>query len=378
MSGPLAGVVVVDLTTIVMGPYASQMLADLGARVTKVEAPGGDAMRHVGPKRHPGMGPNFLQLNRGKRSEQLDLKTPAGLSRMMELLAVADVFLHSLRPHTLAGLGLDYERVRAVNPRIIHCGCFGYGQGGPYAARPAYDDLIQGACGIPDLVRRAGGGEPRYTPLNLADRTVGLYTAMAINAALYERERSGEGQSVEVPMFETMSQFVLGDHLWGMTHEPPLAGTGYVRLLSPQRRPFRTLDGHVCVLIYSDRQWRSFAQLVGDPGLLERDERFADAEARTVHVDHVQGFVARHLVADTTARWLERLEAADIPVTPMNSLEALLDDPHLAATGFFARVEHPTEGTLRLPRVPARFSRTPAADPGPAPRLGEHDAWRET
>lgn len=373
MSGPLAGVRVVDLTTIVMGPYASQMLADLGAEVTKVEAPGGDAMRHVGPKRNPGMGPNFLQLNRGKRSEQLDLKTPEGLARMLELLARADVFLHSLRPHTLAGLGLDYDRIRVAHPRLIHCGCFGYGQDGPYAERPAYDDLIQGACGIPDLVRRAGGGEPRYTPLNLADRTVGLYTAMAINAALYERERSGQGQAVEVPMFETMTQFVLGDHLWGMTHEPPLAGTGYVRLLSPQRRPFRTLDGHVCVLIYSDRQWRSFARLVDDPHLLDRDERFADAESRTVHVDHVQGYVARHLATDTSAAWLARLQAADIPATPMNTLESLLEDPHLQASGFFARQRHPTEGMLRMPRVPARFSRTPAPEPGAAPRLGEHD-----
>lgn len=376
MSGPLAGVRVVDLTTIVMGPYASQMLADLGAEVTKVEAPGGDAMRHVGPKRNPGMGPNFLQLNRGKRSEQLDLKTPEGLARMLELLARADVFLHSLRPHTLAGLGLDYDRIRVAHPRLIHCGCFGYGQDGPYAERPAYDDLIQGACGIPDLVRRAGGGEPRYTPLNLADRTVGLYTAMAINAALYERERSGRGQAVEVPMFETMTQFVLGDHLWGMTHEPPLAGTGYVRLLSPQRRPFRTLDGHVCVLIYSDRQWRSFAQLVDDPDLLDRDERFADAESRTVHVDHVQGYVARHLATDTSAAWLARLQAADIPATPMNTLESLLEDPHLQASGFFARQRHPTEGMLRMPRVPARFSRTPAPEPGTAPRLGEHDTGR--
>jgi crotonobetainyl-CoA:carnitine CoA-transferase CaiB-like acyl-CoA transferase len=377
MSGPLAGVEVVDLTTIVMGPYASQMLADLGARVTKVEAPGGDAMRYVGPKRSAGMGPNFLQLNRGKRSEELDLKSASGLSRMHELLARADVFLHSLRPHTLAGLGLDYARVRSVNPRIIHCGCFGYGQGGPYEAQPAYDDLIQGACGIPDLARRAGGGEPRYAPLNLADRTVGLYAAMAINAALFERERSGQGQAVEVPMFETMAQFVLGDHLWGMTHRPPLDGTGYVRLLSAQRRPFRTRDGYLCVLIYSDRQWRSFTELVGDPGLMRRDVRFADAEARTVHVDHVQGFVARHLAEGTTAEWLERLRAADIPVTPMNTLDALLEDPHLAATGFFVRVEHPSEGTLCMPRVPARFSRTPAAQPGHAPLLGEHNVDRE-
>ena len=372
MSGPLAGVKVVDFTTIVMGPFASQMLGDLGAEVVKVEALEGDAMRHVGPKKHAGMGPNFLHLNRGKRSLAIDLKEPRGLAVMHRLLAGADVFLYSLRPQTIARLGLSWARVSALNPRIIHAGCFGYGQDGPDAGKPAYDDLIQGACGIPALVRRATGDEPRYPPLNLADRSVGLYAALAINAALFERERSGLGQELQVPMFETLTQFVLGDHLWGHTHVPPIADTGYVRLLSPERRPFCTLDGHVCVLIYSDRQWRSFLALVGEAGRIDDDPRFRDADARTRHVDEVQGFVARHMATRTTEAWLRALEQADIPVTRMNSLEELVADPHHAATGFFQEVDHPSEGRLRMMRVPAAFGRTPAVPDRLAPRLGEH------
>ncbi|MCE2945485.1 MAG: CaiB/BaiF CoA transferase family protein [bacterium] len=374
MSGPLAGVKVVDFTTIVMGPYASQMLGDLGADVVKVEALEGDAMRHVGPKRNAGMGPNFLHLNRSKRSIALDLKQPRGLDVMRRLLAGADVFLYSLRPQTVARLGLSYAQVSAFNPSIIHAGCFGYGQRGPRAARPAYDDLIQGACALPSLSQRATGAEPRYPPLNLADRSVGLYAALAINAALFERAKSGLGQELHIPMFETLTQFVLGDHMWGYTHVPPTAGTGYVRLVSPERRPFRTLDGHVCVLIYSDRQWRSFLALIGEPGRFTDDPRFCDADARTRHVDEVQGFVAAHMATRTTDEWIAALERADIPVTRMNSLEDLLDDPHHAATGFFEDVDHPSEGRLRMMRVPAEFGRTPAVPARLAPRLGEHGA----
>jgi len=374
VSGPLAGVKVVDFTTIVMGPYASQMLGDLGADVVKVEALGGDAMRHVGPKKNAGMGPNFLHLNRSKRSLALDLKQPRGIAVMRRLLAGADVFIHSLRPRTIARLGLSHADIAAFNPSIIHAGCFGYGQRGPDAGKPAYDDLIQGACGVPDLARRASGAEPRYPPLNLADRSIGLYAAMAINAALFERARSGLGQELQIPMFETLTQFVLGDHMWGHTHVPPIDGTGYVRLVSPERRPFRTLDGHVCVLIYSDRQWRSFLALIGEPARFTDDPRFGDADARTRHVDEVQGFVAAHMARRTTAEWLAALEAADIPVTRMNTLEDLMADPHHAATGFFEDVEHPSEGRLRMMRVPAEFGRTPAVPTRLAPRLGEHGA----
>ena len=374
MSGPLAGIKVVDFTTIVMGPFASQMLGDLGADVVKVESLDGDAMRHVGPKRNAGMGPNFLHLNRSKRSLALDLKQPRGLAVMHRLLAGADVFIYSLRPHTIARLGLSYAEVSAYNPSIIHAGCFGYSQRGPNADRPAYDDLIQGACGLPDLARRATGAEPRYPPLNLADRSVGLYAALAINAALVERATSGLGQQLQIPMFETLTQFVLGDHMWVHTHVPPTDGTGYVRLVSPERRPFRTLDGYVCVLIYSDRQWRSFLTLIGEPARFTDDPRFGDPDARTRHVDEVQGFVAAQMATRTTGEWLSALEGADIPVTRMNSLEDLLADPHHAATGFFQEVDHPSEGRLQMMRVPAEFGRTPAVPERLAPRLGEHGA----
>jgi crotonobetainyl-CoA:carnitine CoA-transferase CaiB-like acyl-CoA transferase len=372
MSGPLAGVCIVELTQIVMGPFATQLLAELGADIVKVEAPEGDAMRYVGPKKSPDMGPNFLHLNRGKRSVVLDLRQPAGREAMLAIVARSDVFLHSLRPQSIARLGLDYETAARVNPRIIHVGCFGYGQDGPYAARPAYDDLIQGAAGIGSLYARATGGEPRYAPVNLADRAVGVHTAMAICAALYERERSGVGQAVEVPMFETLVQFVLGDHLWGCTHVPPTGETGYVRLLTPERRPFRTRDGYLCVLIYSDKQWRSFFEAIGRTDLWRDDARFRDNDSRTVHVDAVYSYLAAVLREKTSAEWLEILERADIPVAPLNTVDELLDDPHLAAVGLFETVEHPTEGPVRRMRAPSAWSRTRPRRTADTPRLGEH------
>lgn len=371
MSGPLQGLRVVDLTTVLMGPFATQLLGDMGADIIKVEPPGGDIVRGIGPARHRSMGGMFLTANRNKRSVVVDLKKDEGRDVVLRLARDADVFIHNIRPQAMARLRLGYEDVQAVNPRIVYVGAFGFGQEGPYAEKAAYDDLIQGAVGIPALVAATGGKEPRYVPSAMADRIVGLSTVNAVLGALLYRGRTGVGQSVEVPMFETMAHFVLGDHLQGQTFVPPLGPAGYPRLLSEHRRPFPTLDGHVCVLVYSDEQWRRFFELVGEPALAA-EPRFKDIEGRTEHIDELYARVAAAMARRATAEWLEVLEQQDIPAMPMHDMESLMADPHLRAVGFFEEVQHPSEGTLRSLRSPTRWSDSAPASPRPAPRLGEH------
>jgi crotonobetainyl-CoA:carnitine CoA-transferase CaiB-like acyl-CoA transferase len=379
-SGPLAGVRILDLTTVIMGPFATQILAGLGADVTKVEPPEGDNMRHVGPMRHAAMGHIFLQANQGKRSIVLDLKRSDALEVVHRLAERSDVLISNVRPQALQRLGLDDASVRARNPRIIHVSCCGFDQEGPYAARPAYDDLIQGATGLPWLMQQAGAGAPSYAPMTLADRVTGLHAVYAVTAALYARQLSGVGQSVVVPMFEAMTQFVLGDHLAGLAFDPPAGPPGYARLLTPHRRPYRTRDGYLCVLVYNDKQWKNFFAAIGDPGRPERDPRFATHSSRSEHVDGVYEELGRILRERTTAEWQILLDAADVPNMPMNSPADLLENPHHAATGFIRTAEHPTEGSLRLPRQPTRWSATPLNDDaGPAPALGQQtrDVLRE-
>ncbi|MCC7275304.1 MAG: CoA transferase [Alphaproteobacteria bacterium] len=370
MTGPIDGVRIIDLTAVVMGPYASAILGDLGADVVKVEAAEGDATRSIGPGRHPGMSSNFLQFNRSKRSIVLDLKAAAGREAVLRLVRTADVVMYNLRPHTMAKLGLAYEDVAAANPRIVYCGLYGFGSGGRYGRKAAYDDLIQGAVGLPSLAALAGQ-EPRYEPIIVADQTASLTAVYSILAALYQRERSGRGQAIEVPMFETLAQFALSAHLYGRTFEPPLGPMGYPRLLSADRRPYRTSDGYVCAMIYSDKHWRSFLGLVGRPELFATDP-YRSLAARTAGIDVVYRFVAETMAARTTAYWLEELERADIPVMPLHTLESVVDDPHLGDVGFFQLVEHPSEGTIRTMAPPTRWSLTPPRPDRPAPRLGQH------
>ncbi len=374
MPGPLAGIRVLDLTTVLVGPYCTQLLAELGAEVTKVEAPEGDMVRLIGPEKHPGMGSMFLTINRGKRSIALDLKAQRGREVLLRLAKRADVLVTNVRPAAMARLGLDPEAVRAANPRLVYAAITGYGQHGPHAPRPAYDDLMQGAALLASLSARATGGEPRYAPHAVADRVTGLMMANAINAALVWRERHGAGQLVEVPMFETMLSFVLGDHLGGKVYETPLDGGGYQRHLSPDRRPYRTKDGHVCTMIYNDRQWRAFCKAVGWPDLVATDPRFANHGTRTRHIDAILAMLSELFLTRTTAEWMAILEAADLPVTPVHTLESIFEDPHVVATGFFEPEDHPTEGRLRRMAVPMRFSAAGEAERLPAPRLGEHGA----
>ncbi len=372
MAGPLNGVKIVDLSSVLMAPYATQLLGDMGADVIKVEIPSGDPIRGIGPCRNPSMGAIFLNVNRSKRSIVLDLKSASGREVLLDLVRSADVFVYNLRPQVMARLGLTYEAVSAVNPRIIYVGMFGYGQSGPYAAKPAYDDLIQGAVAIPWLTHVQAGVEPVYVPTAIIDRGVALSAVGLINAALYYQQRTGEGQKIDVPMFETMASFVLGDHLAGHAFEPPIGPPGYPRMLVSDRRPYPTSDGFICVMVYSDRQWRSFFKALGREAAFDQDVRLKDIATRTKHIGDIYRELAALLRTRTTAEWLELLDAADVPATPLHSLESLLEDPHLRATGLFSFVNHPSEGTLRQLNVPSEWSVTSVEPTRHAPLLGEH------
>jgi crotonobetainyl-CoA:carnitine CoA-transferase CaiB-like acyl-CoA transferase len=371
--GPLQGIKVLDMTTVLMGPYATQMLGDYGADVIKVESLEGDVTRLIGPSRHPGMGPVFLNTNRSKRSICLDLKKPAGREAVLRLIKSADVLVYNVRPQAMARLNLGYDIVAEINPRLIYAGVFGFGQDGPYAAKPAYDDLIQGATGLPALMAQTGDGTPRYVPNALVDRIVGLTAVGAICASLVDRERTGRGQRVDIPMFETMAGFVMGDHMGGLTYEPPLDKGGYARHLSRDRRPYKTSDGYLSVIVYNDKQWESFFKATGRDDL-RSDPRFATFAARAVNIDLVYGELARIFETRSTAEWIELLNKADIPVMPMHDLQGILNDEHLVATGFFPVVQHPTEGPIRNMKVSANWSETKAEPVRLAPRLNEHGA----
>ena len=283
------------------------------------------------------------------------------------------MLVSNVRPQGLKRLGLDYDAIAAINPRIVYCAAVGYGAGGPNAGQAVYDDLMQATSGISGLFL-ARDGRPTYVPINICDRTVGLYAANAITAALFHRERTGEGQFLEVPMFETMAQFVLGDHIGGEAFVPGEGPMRYKRLMSPTRGPFATADGYLALVVYTARHWQSFATFIGEPDLIERDPRFRNQESRTQHAEAIGAFLAGHLKTRTTAEWLAILHGIDIPASPVNALEDLLTDPHLAAVGAFETIDHPTEGPLRVTRFPVTFSRSPASIRRLAPNLGEHTA----
>jgi len=373
MSGPLSGLRIVEITSVVMGPYAAQIMGDMGADIIKVESGSGDTMRQNGKGRHPGMGPLFLQLNRSKRSIVLDLKNPAGRNALLKIVETADVFFFNLRPKSMQRLKLTYDDVARANPKIIYCGVRGFGEGGPYADKAAYDDMIQGASGITALAAIADEGEPRYTTSSLTDRIAGMTAVYSILAAVIHRERTGEGQALVVPMFERMVEFVLSDHLYGCIFEPPVGSHGYPRQLVPQRRPYKTKDGCLSVMPYINKHWENFFTLIGQPELID-DPRFKDIAARTEHIAEVYQILADALLEKTNAEWLPLLEEGDIPVMPMHTMDTVLEDPHLKATGFYQMVDHPTEGRLRTMKVPVSWSKSQPEPDRQAPRLGEHGA----
>lgn len=373
MAGPLAGLRIIDMTSVLMGPYATQIMGDYGADIIKVEPPAGDTSRGVGDRRHADMGVFFLHVNRSKRSIVLDLKQPAALAALLRLAQTADVLISNIRPAALARLGITYQTLSAANPRIIVVHLVGYAQHGPYAARPAFEDLIQGATGIAALTRRPGHDEaPRYLPVTVCDRTTGLHAVNAVLAALYARSQSGVGQAVEVPMFESMVPFVLGDHLAGRTFEPPLGESGYLRLLAEERRPYATRDGYICAMVYTDAHWRAFLALIGQPGWFDSDPRFATLGTRTVHTKALYGMVADAMQTRSTTEWLDLLAKADIAAMPMHTPDSLLEDEHLKATGFIRIIDHPTEGKIYEMGIPSRWSGTAPEIQHPVPRLGQH------
>ena len=371
MPGPLHGVRVVELTSVVLGPWACQILADMGADVIKVEAPSGDSNRQLGASRHRGMAALYLTCNRNKRSIVLDVKRPEARQALLDLVRGADVFVHNNRPQVMDKLGLDYAALRAVNPRLIYCGSYGYSRRGPYGSKGALDDSIQSIAGVAKL-NELVLGEPRYLPTVVADKTTAITVVYAVLAALFSRERTGEGQELEVPMFETMVGFVMAEHLWGMTFEPPLGPPGYVRLMSRHRRPYRTLDGYVAILPYMNAHWDTFCEVAGRPDLLA-DPRFRTMADRTRNIDDTYAETARIMATRTTQEWLDLFAPTSVPINRVNSLEDLAVDPHLAATGFWKFIDHPTEGRLRTTGFPVHFGATPADETRRhAPRLGEH------
>jgi hypothetical protein len=375
-ASPLAGLRVIDITTVMLGPYATQILGDYGADVVKVESPNGDSTRSTGPATEAGMAAAFIGANRSKRSIVLDLKHPAGRDALLALADHADVVVCSVRPQKMRALGLGQEVLRARNPRLIVVGIHGFAEAGPYAGRPAYDDIIQGLCGLASL-GELQGQEPAYVPTVMADKTCALFAVQAVLLALAARSTGGQGSYVEVPMLECMVNFTLVEHAYGALFRPPLSEPGYLRLLTPWRRPYRTRDGYICVVPYSTAHWQRFFEAAGEAQLM-LDARFLTLSERTRHIDALYRELARCLAGDTTAHWLETCERLDIPAAPMRRLAELEGDPHLAATGFFLETDDPDLGRFVLPRPPLIFDGMPAA-PGLPPRLGQHtvDVLRE-
>lgn len=370
MSGDLlAGVRVLDLSTIFMGPYASQLLAEWGADVIKVESLDGDQVRGIGDVAGAGVGPIFVNANRGKRSLAVDLKSERAREVLHALVRGTDVLLHNIRPPAAARLGLTWDELSEVNPALVLCAFRGYAKGGPHADRPAYDDVIQAASGIASA-QAAAGGEPEYWRSAASDKVMGLYGAAATCAALRAREIDGAGRSVEIPMFEGMASFMLLDRQGGWLTDPPSGPSGYPRTDSPHRRPYATRDGHLAVMMYADKHWTAFFEIIGRPELAE-DRRFHDIRARTSHIDELYELLAREMVTRTSAEWNEAFERADIPHGPVNTVEDLFADPQLAATDFFHTVDQPGVGRVRLARRPIDFG-TPSPPPRPAPLLGQH------
>jgi crotonobetainyl-CoA:carnitine CoA-transferase CaiB-like acyl-CoA transferase len=381
-TGPLAGVRILDMTGVVFGAYATQMLGDLGADVIKVEFPGGrrgdggDIMRWNGatPEGAPrDLGPIFMAINRNKRSVLLDLRDEKAAKSLRELIRTSDVFAASVRYEGLKRLGLDYESVKAIRPDIVYCHGAGYGSDGPYAGEPAYDDLIQAGAGLADLLPRSDGNPaPRYMPTLLADKVSGLFMANAITAALFHRQKTGEGQFVETPMLECVTSFNLVENLYGHTFEPPTGPWSYTRSASSNRKPFPTKDGYIGLLPYTDAQWDQFFEIAGWGETLSKDPRFADFRTRAAHIGELYALVDEVTRTRTTAEWLELLKPLSIPVVRMNRFDDLPDDPHLDAVGFFERYRHPEAGPYLAMRPPVRYAKTPANIRRHPPRLGQH------
>jgi crotonobetainyl-CoA:carnitine CoA-transferase CaiB-like acyl-CoA transferase len=353
----------------VMGPYCTQIMADMGADVIKVEPPEGDNTRYISVGPAPGMSGVYMNVNRGKRAVVLDLRTESGRTALQALVRTADVFIHSMRSKAIAKLGFGYDDVAAINPSIVYTNCYGYGRRGPYRDRPAYDDTIQAECGLP-AVQEQLTGVANYVGTIMADKVAGLTALYATTMALFHRERTGEGQEVEVSMFETMASFMLVEHANGAMFDPPLGPAVYPRTVAPNRRPYPTKDGHIAALIYNDKHWNAFVNAVRPPWATDL---YATLELRANDIDTVYGLVAETMLQRTTDEWLDLFRELEIPAAPINTPDALFDHPHLNAVGLFETVET-SYGPMRMPGVPTWFSRTPGRIAGPTRELGADTA----
>ena len=370
MSGPLSGLKVLELTSVVLGPWAAQIIADMGADVIKIEAPFGDSNRQLGASKNPGMAALYLSNNRNKRSLVLDLKQESARDALLAIVKDCDVFLHNNRPQVMTKLRLEYEDIKSVNENIIYCGTYGYSKDGPYGEKGALDDSIQAVSGVAAL-NELVLGEPRYLPTVVADKTTAITVVYSILAALFHRERTGVGQEIEVPMFETMVSFVMAEHIWGEVFEPKMGEAGYTRLMSHHRKPYKTKDGYIAVLPYMNNHWQTFCEKAEREDLIE-DERFKDLSSRVKNIDDTYSETGKILATKTTQEWLDIFAETKVPVIVVNSLEDLFHDPHLEAVDFWQSYEHPTEGQLKMPGFPSKFSKTPASIRKHAPKLGEH------
>jgi len=366
-TGPLAGIRVVDLTAMVFGPYCTQIMADMGAEVIKIEQPGGDQTRYINAGPAPGMGGVFVNVNRGKKSVVLDLASEAGKQALRQLIATADVFIHSMRGKAIARLGFDYAACKAINPRVVYTNCYGYSRRGPDADKPAYDDTIQAECGIPHL-QELMTGKPDFAATIIADKVSGLTALYATMMALFHRERTGEGQEVEVSMFETMASFMLVEHASGQLFTPTLGPANYHRVVARNRKPYKTKDGYVAALVYNDKHWNAFITAVQPDWATDE---LATLQQRAKQIERVYGLLGETFATRTTQEWLDLLEQLHIPASPLLSTDDLFENEHLNTVGFFEEVDS-SYGPIRFPGVPTWFSQSPGKVQGPAPLLGEH------
>lgn len=360
--GPLDGVRVLDLTSVVMGPYATQILGDLGADVITIEPPRGEANRAMGPGPTPQLSGVALNLLRNKRNVALNFKTPEGLAAMRAIAATCDVFITNLRPGPLARAGIAYDDLVSVRPDIVYCQAHGYPSDGPRSDDPAYDDVVQTETGIADATSRVTG-RPMVSATIMADKVCGLTIVYAVTAALYRRATTGQGQRIEVPMVETVTAFTLVEHGTGAIPEPPLGPAGYRRILNRERGPWPTRDGWIMALPYTFEHYDSIFAAAGRPDLVG-DERYATAHARIANSPWLYHEVGSMMTERTTEEWLAFFRQHDVPATPVATLDDLVAELPLA--------EHPVAGGYRQIPPAVRFDRSPQAVRRPAPLIGEH------